>query len=49
MCVFSPMEEKELLSPLSDPEERYPARPPQQQVLLVKIGEWKLTLLLSLV
>lgn len=49
VCVFSPMEEKELLSPLSDPEERYPARPPQQQVLLVKIGEWKLTLLLSLV
>lgn len=38
VCVFSPMEEKELLSPLSDPEERYPARPPQQQVLLVKIG-----------
>uniref|UniRef100_A0A3Q1IE23 AF4/FMR2 C-terminal homology domain-containing protein n=1 Tax=Anabas testudineus TaxID=64144 RepID=A0A3Q1IE23_ANATE len=30
VCVFSPMEEKELLSPLSDPEERYPARPPQQ-------------------
>uniref|UniRef100_A0A674P8J4 ALF transcription elongation factor 4 n=1 Tax=Takifugu rubripes TaxID=31033 RepID=A0A674P8J4_TAKRU len=24
VCVFSPMEEKELLSPLSDPEERYP-------------------------
>lgn len=38
VCVFSPMEEKELLSPLSDPEERYPARQPQQQVLLVKIG-----------
>ncbi|KAK5887784.1 hypothetical protein CesoFtcFv8_016355 [Champsocephalus esox] len=37
VCVFSPMEEKELLSPLSDPEERYPARQPQQQVLLVKI------------
>ncbi|KAG7220053.1 hypothetical protein INR49_018443 [Caranx melampygus] len=37
VCVFSPMEEKELLSPLSDPEERYPARPPPQQVLLVKI------------
>uniref|UniRef100_A0A665UM44 AF4/FMR2 C-terminal homology domain-containing protein n=1 Tax=Echeneis naucrates TaxID=173247 RepID=A0A665UM44_ECHNA len=37
VCVFSPMEEKELLSPLSDHEERYPARPPQQQVLLVKI------------
>uniref|UniRef100_A0A8C4EK90 AF4/FMR2 family, member 4 n=1 Tax=Dicentrarchus labrax TaxID=13489 RepID=A0A8C4EK90_DICLA len=37
VCVFSPMEEKELLSPLSDPEERYPARPTQQQVLLVKI------------
>uniref|UniRef100_A0A3Q1C7V4 AF4/FMR2 C-terminal homology domain-containing protein n=1 Tax=Amphiprion ocellaris TaxID=80972 RepID=A0A3Q1C7V4_AMPOC len=33
VCVFSPMEEKELLSPLSDPEERYPARQPQQQVL----------------
>ncbi|XP_046876054.1 AF4/FMR2 family member 4 isoform X1 [Hypomesus transpacificus] len=31
-CVFSPMEE-ELLSPLSDPEERYPPR----QVLVVKI------------
>ncbi|XP_069574369.1 AF4/FMR2 family member 4 isoform X2 [Brachyistius frenatus] len=37
VCVFSPMEEKEPLSPLSDPEERYPARQPQQQVLLVKI------------
>ncbi|XP_058482743.1 AF4/FMR2 family member 4 isoform X4 [Solea solea] len=37
VCVFSPMEEKELLSPLSDPEERYPARQPQQQILLVKI------------
>ncbi|XP_028276879.1 AF4/FMR2 family member 4 isoform X2 [Parambassis ranga] len=37
VCVFSPMEEKELLSPLSDPEERYPTRQPQQQVLLVKI------------
>ncbi|KAL6098491.1 aff4 [Pungitius sinensis] len=37
VCVFSPMEEKELLSPLSDPEERYPARQPQNQVLLVKI------------
>ncbi|XP_061595429.1 AF4/FMR2 family member 4 isoform X1 [Cololabis saira] len=37
VCVFSPMEEKELLSPLSDPEERYPARQPHQQVLLVKI------------
>lgn len=37
VCVFSPMEEKELLSPLSDPEDRYPARQPQQQVLLVKI------------
>ncbi|XP_034033921.1 AF4/FMR2 family member 4 isoform X2 [Thalassophryne amazonica] len=35
VCMFSLMEEKELLSPLSDPEERYPAR--QQQVLLVKI------------
>lgn len=38
VCVFSPMEEKELLSPLSDPEERYASRQPQQQVLLVKIG-----------
>lgn len=38
VCVFSPMEEKELLSPLSDPDERYPARQSQQQVLLVKIG-----------
>lgn len=37
VCVFSPCE-KELLSPLSDPEERYPARQPQQQILLVKIG-----------
>ncbi|XP_053704121.1 AF4/FMR2 family member 4 isoform X1 [Synchiropus splendidus] len=37
VCVFSPMEEKELLSPLSDPDERYPSRPPPQQVLLVKI------------
>lgn len=36
--LFSPMEEKELLSPLSDPEERYTVKPPQQQVLLVKIG-----------
>ncbi|XP_018607757.2 AF4/FMR2 family member 4-like isoform X1 [Scleropages formosus] len=33
MCIFSPMEEKELLSPLSDPEDRFPVR----QVLLVKI------------
>lgn len=39
VCVFSPMEEKELLSPLSDPEERYASRQ-QQQVLLVKIGGW---------
>uniref|UniRef100_A0A8C6S957 AF4/FMR2 C-terminal homology domain-containing protein n=1 Tax=Neogobius melanostomus TaxID=47308 RepID=A0A8C6S957_9GOBI len=31
------MEDKELLSPLSDPEERYPSRTSQQQVLLVKI------------
>lgn len=38
VCVFSPGEERGLLSPLSDPEDRYPARPPQQQVLLVKIG-----------
>ncbi|XP_033835002.1 AF4/FMR2 family member 4 isoform X2 [Periophthalmus magnuspinnatus] len=37
VCVFSPMEDKELLSPLSDPEERYPSRTSQQQVLLVKI------------
>lgn len=33
VCVFSPMEEKELLSPLSDPDERFAPR----QVLLVKI------------
>ncbi|CAI5643043.1 unnamed protein product [Oreochromis niloticus] len=37
VCVFSPGEERGLLSPLSDPEDRYPARQPQQQVLLVKI------------
>ncbi|KAK7926310.1 hypothetical protein WMY93_008620 [Mugilogobius chulae] len=37
VCVFSPLEDKELLSPLSDPEERYPSRTSQQQVLLVKI------------
>ncbi|XP_072231773.1 AF4/FMR2 family member 4 isoform X1 [Leuresthes tenuis] len=37
VCVLSPMEEKELLSPLSEAEVRYPARQPQQQVLLVKI------------
>ncbi|XP_054610729.1 AF4/FMR2 family member 4 isoform X1 [Dunckerocampus dactyliophorus] len=37
VCVFSPMEEKELLSPLSDPEERYITRQPPQQVLIVKI------------
>ncbi|XP_049598514.1 AF4/FMR2 family member 4 isoform X1 [Syngnathus scovelli] len=36
VCVFSPMEEKELLSPLSDPEERYTSRQPPQ-VLIVKI------------
>ncbi|KAJ7997209.1 hypothetical protein DPEC_G00226600 [Dallia pectoralis] len=35
VCVFSPMEDKELLSPLSDPEERFPVR--QQQELMVKI------------
>ena len=35
VCVFSPMEEKELLSPLSDPDDRFPIR--QQQVLMVKI------------
>ncbi|XP_047462713.1 AF4/FMR2 family member 4 isoform X2 [Mugil cephalus] len=35
--VFSPMEEKELLSPLSDPEERYSVKQPPQQILLVKI------------
>ena len=38
VCVFSPSEVNKLLSPLNDPEERYPARQPQQQVLLVKIG-----------
>lgn len=48
VCVFSPMEEKELLSPLSDPDERYPARQPQQQVLLVKIGELKRLLFFTL-
>ncbi|KAM9333852.1 AF4/FMR2 family member 4 isoform 2-T2 [Pholidichthys leucotaenia] len=37
VCVFSPMEEKEPVSPLSDSEERYSTRQPQQQVLLVKI------------
>ncbi|XP_076024369.1 AF4/FMR2 family member 4 isoform X2 [Genypterus blacodes] len=37
VCVFSPMEEKELLSPLSETDERYPARQSQQQALLVKI------------
>ncbi|CAL8365658.1 unnamed protein product [Lota lota] len=37
VCMFSPLEEKGLLSPLSDPEEHYLARPPPQQVLLVKI------------
>lgn len=40
VCVFSPMEEKELLSPLSDPDERYASRTQPQQVLLVKIGGW---------
>uniref|UniRef100_A0A673WYR7 ALF transcription elongation factor 4 n=1 Tax=Salmo trutta TaxID=8032 RepID=A0A673WYR7_SALTR len=35
VCVFSPMEEKELLSPLSDPDDRFPVR--QQQGLMVKI------------
>lgn len=40
VCVFSPMEEKEPLSPLSDPEERYASRQQQQQVLLVQIGGW---------
>uniref|UniRef100_A0A8D0APJ3 ALF transcription elongation factor 4 n=1 Tax=Sander lucioperca TaxID=283035 RepID=A0A8D0APJ3_SANLU len=34
----TPKYTEKLLSPLSDPEERYPARQPQQQVLLVKIG-----------
>ncbi|KAG5843336.1 hypothetical protein ANANG_G00149750 [Anguilla anguilla] len=34
VCIFSPMEEKGLISPLSEPEERFPAR---QQVLVVKI------------
>ncbi|MBN3302495.1 AFF4 protein, partial [Amia calva] len=33
VCIFSPMEEKELLSPLSDPDDRYPVR----QELMVKI------------
>ncbi|XP_051902770.1 AF4/FMR2 family member 4 isoform X3 [Hippocampus zosterae] len=36
VCVFSPMEEKELLSPLSEPDERYTSRQPPQ-VLIVKI------------
>ncbi|KAI1903046.1 hypothetical protein AGOR_G00023160 [Albula goreensis] len=34
VCIFSPMEEKGLISPLSEPEDRFPARP---QVLMVKI------------
>ncbi|XP_061103783.1 AF4/FMR2 family member 4 isoform X2 [Conger conger] len=34
VCIFSPMEEKGLISPLSEPEDRFPVRP---QVLLVKI------------
>ncbi|XP_036379979.1 AF4/FMR2 family member 4 isoform X2 [Megalops cyprinoides] len=33
VCIFSPLEEKELLSPLSDPDDRFPVR----QVLMVKI------------
>uniref|UniRef100_A0A8P4KP48 AF4/FMR2 family, member 4 n=1 Tax=Dicentrarchus labrax TaxID=13489 RepID=A0A8P4KP48_DICLA len=37
----TPKYTEKLLSPLSDPEERYPARPTQQQVLLVKIGTSK--------
>ncbi|KAJ3588786.1 hypothetical protein NHX12_009640 [Muraenolepis orangiensis] len=37
VCIFSPLEEKVLLSPLSDPEEHYLERAPPQQVLLVKI------------
>lgn len=37
VCIFSPMEEKGLISPLSEPEDRFPVRPQQQQVLLVKI------------
>ncbi|XP_056450382.1 AF4/FMR2 family member 4 isoform X2 [Gadus chalcogrammus] len=37
VLMFSPLEEKGLLSPLSDPEEHYLARPPPQQALLVKI------------
>lgn len=41
VCVFSPMEEKELLSPLSDPDDRYLARQLPQQVLLVKIGSFQ--------
>ncbi|XP_061818527.1 AF4/FMR2 family member 4 isoform X1 [Nerophis lumbriciformis] len=36
VCVFS-LEDKELLSPLSDPEERSTTRQPPQQVLIVKI------------
>lgn len=40
VCVFSPMEEKELLSPLSEPDERYTSRQPPQ-VLIVKIGQLK--------
>uniref|UniRef100_A0A3Q2ZHH5 ALF transcription elongation factor 4 n=1 Tax=Hippocampus comes TaxID=109280 RepID=A0A3Q2ZHH5_HIPCM len=36
VCAFSPMEEKELLSPLSEPDERYTSRQPPQ-VLIVKI------------
>ncbi|XP_024121485.1 AF4/FMR2 family member 4 isoform X1 [Oryzias melastigma] len=36
VCIFV-TEDKELLSPLSDPEDRYPPRQPHQEVLLVKI------------
>uniref|UniRef100_A0A8C7X8Y3 AF4/FMR2 family, member 4 n=1 Tax=Oryzias sinensis TaxID=183150 RepID=A0A8C7X8Y3_9TELE len=36
VCMFV-TEDKELLSPLSDPEDRYPPRQPHQEVLLVKI------------
>ncbi|KAJ8408811.1 hypothetical protein AAFF_G00246290 [Aldrovandia affinis] len=34
VCIFSPMGEKGLISPLSEPEDRFPIR---QQVLMVKI------------
>ncbi|KAJ8266815.1 hypothetical protein GJAV_G00135000 [Gymnothorax javanicus] len=34
VCIFSPMDDKGLISPLSEPEDRFPIRP---QVLMVKI------------